>query len=247
MLRGGHKLRIFSGLLPAFPRTMERAGIGPVARQRGRLAPVGPQQRHRISEIGVKQAVMAHHRLHPDIGGKHRALFAQHPAVGRGLFRQHQRPPGAQQREGGCLAQRDTRRDGGHRQGALLQNVEQPALHIGAQHLRIGKAREQIERRIGAAAGDPADQRQAGGPVLETGTGEHAVATLDPAGPEGCLVDHGRGVLQYICLNNWTETCVRSMIITGCRKGRTGHSASRRHRCRDWRADQCCAAGGAGP
>ena len=213
MLGGGHQRGILRRVLPALGRSVERSGIGPETRQGGGRAAVGPQQSQRVGEIGIEQAVVAHHGLHPGVARENGTLLAEHPPARNRLLGQHQRAAGAQQGESRLLAQVHPRRHGRRGEWPVLQYPEQAALHPGAQDLRIGKAGEQIEGALGAAAGDPADHRQARGPVLEAGVGKQPVAALCITDPEGIPNPHDQDASHPICLNDWTDTRVRSMII----------------------------------
>ena len=185
VLRGGHQRGVFRRVRPPLGRPLERAGIGPEARQRSRLLAIGAQQGEGIGKIGVEQAVMANHRLHTRIGRENSALFAQHPVIGGGFLGQHMRATCAQQGEGGRLREPHPRSDSRRAQRAVLQDVEQPAFNIGAQDLRIGEACEQIESARRPARRNPSDDREPRGPVLKFGGGEQAVAARHITEPEG--------------------------------------------------------------
>ena len=110
-----------------------------------------------------------------------------------------------------------------------------PPSHTGAQYLRIGKAREEVEGGYRPAPRDPAEiKRQAPvGPVLKAGGGETSVCGARPiqAGPDGGPIDqwNGKNSSGSYCLNNWTDaisgTKVNDIVTPRGRAERVGVSA----------------------
>ena len=192
-LRGGHQRGVGSGggLVFRIPLPSGRHGAGrarprisPEIRKRGRFLAVGAQQRQRISQIGIEQRMVPDHRPRPRIALQRRAIHPQRPAPARQRLGNAQRGCGAQQALGRGKAQPGAVRRRCRVARSFRQQIEQPALDAGCQHLRIGKSGHQIERPPRAGAHDWPRQREGRAPLLELRVRQKAVAPADPALPE---------------------------------------------------------------
>jgi hypothetical protein len=120
-----------------------------------------------------------------------------------------------------------------------LQHFDQPQLHRGIEHLRVGEAREKIEKLPGTCPAYRPKQRKCNGKALKGGRSQQSVArrhaTGRGPGPEAAPSGQAAAVREERPVTRLRETaviCWRQLFSTGAgRNGRHAPSASRSSKC----------------